>query len=245
MLTGQVFCLLSETADKQQAEQVVRAVDWYLNCPSRGGVCLNTDFHEVRLDMGRMFGFAYGNKENGAVFCHMAVMYAYALYARNFPQEGWRVLELLFAQSQDFSKSRILPGVPEYFDGRGRGMYPYLTGAASWMWLTVQTQMFGVRGEEGNLVLEPKLLAEQFGEEGVAEIFCHSAGCNLHVRYENPLRLEPWDYQIGKVKCGARDITGSEGKVIISRRDICMENLEISVELIPRRFERGTFELLL
>ena len=235
MLTGQVFCLLSETADKQQAEQVIRAVDWYLNCPDRGGVCLNTDFHEVRLDLGRMFGFAYGNKENGAVFCHMAVMYAYALYARNFPQEGWHVLEQLFAQSQNFSKSRILPGVPEYFDGRGRGMYPYLTGAASWMWLTVQTQMFGIRGEEGNLVLEPKLLAEQFGEEGVAEIFCHSAGHDLHVRYENPLRLEPWAYQIGKVKCGEMDIAGDGGKVIISRRDICMENPEISVELIPRR----------
>ena len=34
--------------------------------------------------MGRMFGFAYGEKENGAVFSHMAVMYANALYQRGF-----------------------------------------------------------------------------------------------------------------------------------------------------------------
>ena len=31
-----------------------------------------------------MFGFAYGEKENGAVFSHMTVMFAYALYQRGF-----------------------------------------------------------------------------------------------------------------------------------------------------------------
>ncbi|MCM1027521.1 MAG: cellobiose phosphorylase [Roseburia sp.] len=233
MLTGQAFCLLSGTADERQAEQIVRAVNRYLYRPDRGGVCLNTDFHEVRLDLGRMFGFAYGSKENGAVFCHMAVMYAYALYARSFPEEGWRVLEQLFAQAGDFPKSRVLPGVPEYFDERGRGMYPYLTGAASWMWLTVQTQMFGVRGEEGNLVLESKLLAEQFNGEGWAEISCHSAGCQLRVRYENPLRLEPSAYKIGKVTCGGREIPGSGKKVVLPRGELGGGEVEITAELIP------------
>ena len=72
----------------------------------------------MKFDMGRMFGFAYGNKENGAVFCHMAVMYAYALYSRGLAREGWRVLEKLYRQSTDFPRSLILPGIPEYFDGR-------------------------------------------------------------------------------------------------------------------------------
>lgn len=111
--------------------------------------------------MGRMFGFAYVNKENGAVFCHMAVMYAYALYTRGFAAEGWRVLELLYRQSADFARSELLPGIPEYFDDRGRGMYPYLTGAGSWLLLTLQTQAFGVRGLHGDLLLEPKLTAVQ------------------------------------------------------------------------------------
>ena len=82
-----------------------------------------------------MFGFAYGSKENGAVFCHMAVMYAYALLKRGFRDEALRVITALIRQSLDFDKARIYPGIPEYFDINGRGMYPYLTGAASWMLL--------------------------------------------------------------------------------------------------------------
>ena len=39
-----------------------------------------------------MFGFAYGEKENGAVFSHMAVMYANALYRRGFAREGNKAL---------------------------------------------------------------------------------------------------------------------------------------------------------
>lgn len=39
-----------------------------------------------------MFGFAYGEKENGAVFSHMAVMFANALYKRGFVKEGHRAL---------------------------------------------------------------------------------------------------------------------------------------------------------
>ena len=40
-----------------------------------------------------MFGFAYGEKENGAVFSHMAVMYANALYKQGFIKEGYKVLK--------------------------------------------------------------------------------------------------------------------------------------------------------
>ena len=122
MLTGQVFSILSGTASAEQVREIVRAADRYLCHPARGGYCLNTDFGEVKLDMGRMFGFSYGSKENGAVFSHMAVMYAYALYARGFALEGWRVLENLFRQSSDFARSELLPGIPEYFDLQGIGM---------------------------------------------------------------------------------------------------------------------------
>lgn len=59
MLTGQVFTMLSGTASDDRARELIRAVDWYLFQPQRGGYCLNTDFGEVKLDMGRMFGFAY------------------------------------------------------------------------------------------------------------------------------------------------------------------------------------------
>ena len=72
------------------------------------------------MNLGRMFGFAYGHKENGAVFCHMAVMYAYALYSRGFVNEGYRVLDTLKKSSMDFERSGIYPSIPEYFTPNGR-----------------------------------------------------------------------------------------------------------------------------
>lgn len=233
MLTGQVFCLLSKTADQEMAREIVRAADRYLFDGSRGGYCLNTDFNEVKLDMGRMFGFAYGTKENGAVFCHMAVMYAYALYSRGFAKEGWRVLEALYRQSGDFAVSRILPGIPEYFDERGRGMYPYLTGAGSWWLLTLQTQAFGVRGRAGDLVLAPKLTSGQFDSDGIAEIACASAGHSLRVRYENPSRLDWGEYQIGKAVCGDKSWQGGD-EVVIPAGELPDGPLELTVTLVPR-----------
>lgn len=197
MLTGQVFTLLSGTADDSQAQKIIAAADHYLCDARRGGYCLNTNFHEVKLDMGRMFGFAYGTKENGAVFCHMSVMYAYALFSRGFAREGWKVLQHLYEQCADFENSRILPGIPEYFDERGQGMYPYLTGSGSWLLLTIQTQLFGIRGENGDLKLEPKLQPCHFDENGTSVIHCTSAGRELTVRYHNPNKLE--NYRIGTV----------------------------------------------
>ncbi|MCM1055720.1 MAG: hypothetical protein NC394_09410 [Bacteroides sp.] len=220
MLTGQVFTILSGAADDEKLHEIVRAADWCLDDPTRGGYCLNTNFDEVKLDMGRMFGFAYGNKENGAVFSHMAVMYAYALYSRGLAHEGWRVLERLFRQSADLAHSRILPGIPEYFDKRGQGMYPYLTGAASWLLLTLQTQVFGVCGRLGDLIISPKLTLEQFDKAGAAEIECTAVGRKINVRYVNPRSLDWGEYTIDKVTCGNKAWTGEGGAAVIPKEEL-------------------------
>jgi len=220
MLTGQVFTLLSKTATKDQENAVMHAVEKYLFDPARGGIFLNTDFHEVKMDMGRMFGFAYGTKENGAVFSHMAVMYAYALYSCGHAREGWRVLKTLYQQCTSFSVSRILPGIPEYFDLEGRGMYPYLTGAASWFLMTMRTQVFGVHGEEGNLIIEPKLTAEQFDKNKEAEMQCRFRGRNLKILYRNSGMLEFGSYCLKEAEINGRRIPCKDGRIIIPSADL-------------------------
>lgn len=241
MLTGQVFSLLSGVADEARARQIIRAVDWYLCAPNRGGYCLNTDFQETKLDMGRMFGFTYGHKENGAVFCHMAVMYAYALYERGFAAEGWRVLELLYQQADDFGRSRSLPGIPEYFDDRGIGMYPWLTGSGSWLMLTMQTQVFGVHGSGGNLCLEPKLTLPQFSAAGNAEIACAFMGSPIRVRYENPQKLGWRQYQIGSARIQEKQFSCDGMRLIIPREELAQDSGEllITVRLVPKKRDTG------
>ncbi|MGN0427746.1 MAG: GH36-type glycosyl hydrolase domain-containing protein [Agathobacter sp.] len=196
MLTSQVFSIMSGTASDEQIEKIICAADRYLYRSEAGGYCLNTDFHEVKTDLGRMFGFAYGHKENGAVFCHMAVMYANALYTRNKSAAGYQVLKTLFTHCNDFERSHIYPGIPEYIDARGRGLYHYLTGAASWLLLTVITQMFGIRGNKGDLDFYPQLLAEQFDAQGEAAISFVFAERKLRICYVNKSRKEAGEYDI-------------------------------------------------
>ena len=188
MLTGQVFAIMSGTATDAQVEAISHSADRCLYKKEAGGYRLNTDFHELKPDMGRMFGFAYGEKENGAVFSHMTVMYANALYRRGFVREGYRVLQSLAETAMDFSVSKIFPGIPEYFNADGRGMYHYLTGAASWYMLTVVT------GEGGYLVVEPKLVREQFDGTGEAAIDFSFAGKGFRVVIVNRLGKDFGEY---------------------------------------------------
>lgn len=235
-LTGQVFTLMCGIASEAQSRQIAAAADKHLYDPSLRGYRLNTDFGEVRLNLGRAFGFAYGHKENGAMFSHMAVMYANALYQRGLVAEGWRVLQGIYEQSQDFAVSRMYPGIPEYFSQRGRGMYPYLTGSASWYLLTMLTEVYGVRGALGDLVLAPKLLASQFGADGNASVHTLFAGKKAHITYQNALGLEYGQYKIGAVKGNGQEIAVETlpGGVKIARATLASmpEQVEILAALV-------------
>lgn len=194
MLTGQVFAVMGGTATPEQIRSIVKSADRYLYDEKIGGYRLNTDFHELKADLGRMFGFAYGEKENGAVFSNMAVMYANALYRRGFAAQGYRVLRALADTALRFETSKIYPGIPEYFNNAGRGMYHYLTGAASWYMLTLVTESFGVRGRAGDLEISPALVREQFDESGAAGLRLCFAGKKFDITIRNPGKLECGEY---------------------------------------------------
>lgn len=218
MLTGQVFAIMSDVAEDEHIRRIVKSADHYLYQKEAGGYRLNTDFKELKFDLGRMFGFAYGEKENGAVFSHMTVMYANALYRRGFVKEGWKALKTLADTALNFSVSHIYPGIPEYFRADGRGMYSYLTGAASWLMLTMITEVFGVRGEAGNLVLYPKLLAEQFDQEGIASVSVPFAEKRLKVIYKNPQHKDFGSYIIQAAACDNTALSVTEDSFILLSR---------------------------
>lgn len=218
-LTGQVFPLMGNVAADEQVDAALAAAGRHLWDAQVGGYRLNTNFGEVKLDgstalttsLGRAFGFAFGHKENGAMFSHMAVMFANALYRRARPRAGWRVLETIYRQSRDFPVSRMYPGIPEYFDARGRGLYPWLTGSASWYVLTLVQWVYGVRGERGDLRLAPQLLPEQFNRARVAEVVTRFAGRRLRVRYHNPRALPPDEYRVQTVRLNGQPVPHRDG----------------------------------
>jgi cellobiose phosphorylase len=111
--------------------------------------------------------------------------------------EGFEVMNDVYsiATNQDVAKN--FPGIPSFFDAENRGAYAYLTGSSSWYLLTLTTQMFGIRGEEGNLAICPKLMAKQFDVNGKTSISLYFQNKRLHIEYQNPELFDYNEYSIG------------------------------------------------
>ncbi len=218
-LTGQTFPIMSGIADTEQIKTLFNNMRKYLKDDALGGFHLNTDFKEEQPNLGRAFSFVYGDKENGAFFNHMAVMLAYALYKQGFVNEGCEVINSIYKMAVDTQRSKIYPCLPEYFNAEGRGMYGYLTGSASWFILTLLTQVFGIRGQYGDLIIEPKLTAEQFKAQNTIGITTYFADKLIEVRFVNPTKKNFGNYLISKVSFN--------GKIIA-------ENLKQPRFLLPR-----------
>ncbi|MDD5065471.1 MAG: cellobiose phosphorylase [bacterium] len=205
-LTGQVFPIMFGIADKSQTERSFKAVMKYLWDKELNGLRLNTDFKDIQLNLGRAFSFAYGHKENGAFFSHMNVMMANALYHQDFIREGNMILSSIYRMWKNFNASRIYPGLPEYFNLKGRGYYHYLTGSASWYIFTMLTLVYGIRGELGDLILSPRLVREQFNKKGEAFGETVFAGKRIRVIYKNSALRDFPRYRIKKININGKDI---------------------------------------
>ena len=228
ILTSQVFPILSGIAKDAQIDKILKNCQKYLWDKKLKGYHLNSDFKEEQHNLGRAFSFVYGDKENGAFFNHMIIMFAYALYKRRFVSAGWRVLSSIYNLAMDTQKSKIYPGLPEYFNLEGRGMYAYLTGSASWFVLTMLNEVFGLKGKDGDLLIEPKLTPEQFKYSSHITINRTFAGRNLEVKFCNPKKLGYGKYRIISAKLNSRNLTLSGTQsVIIARKDI--------LNLMPKR----------
>lgn len=233
-LTAQVFPVMAGIATDEQIEKVITSVGRLLKDPKTGGVRLNTDFGGIQHSLGRAFSFAYGEKENGAVFSHMAVMYAFGLYQRRRPEAGRAVWSTLYRMATDAATTKIFPCVPEYFSAAGRGMYCYLTGSASWLIYLLLTQVFGVRGEGGDLVIDPQLTRDDFNADGTCTIRTHFAGRLLQITFVNSKLLRPDRYAVGRVEMGCEPLAfvpRTEGGIRVSRRALQMLSRDCETSL--------------
>jgi len=218
MLASQVFPIMGGVAEPEQITRMLKSIDRYLLDKKLKGFRLNTDFKEDLPVLGRAFSFIYGEKENGAVFNHMVVMFAYGLYKRGFINEGWRVLKSVYDMVGS-ARSKIYPCLPEYFNNEGRGMYSYLTGSASWFVLTLLTEVFGIKGNDGDLLIEPKLCPGQFAKTNVFSVTRIFAGRKLRVNFLRERGGYRGPCRIIKASLNGIDLTVKDPKTLaISRR---------------------------
>ena len=135
----------------------------------------------------------------------------------------------LYKQVMEINKSFVLPGIPEYFDGKGRGMYHYLTGSASWLILVVVEEMFGVNSLFGDYIFAPKLLKSQFDKEGKARITTLLNNKKVNITYVNKKHLEFDKYQIKEVYLNGEKCDAPVAKTYKLNKELIsnLENIEI------------------
>ncbi len=218
-LTGQVFALMKGTVDKALAKEISLSVDKFLLDEELKGYRLNTDFGDIYPELGRAFAFAFGEKENGAIFSHMVVMYANALFRQGLVKEAAKALLSLYKLAMDFEKSRSFPCLSEYYNNEGRGMYSYLTGSASWYILTIYRYVLGIASDLGDVVFEPRLSREFFQNGDTIEVDCLLLGKKMCIKIKNKDGLDWGQYVIRYVKIGGKRIPGGSGRVVISRKN--------------------------
>jgi cellobiose phosphorylase len=222
-LTGQTFAIMSGAATNQQVVRAYEASKAILKDPGTGGYRLTTPLGPNQWNFGRGFAVVYGEKETGGAFNHMIVMFLNGLYRRGFVREGYEVFSTIYRLANDTAKARIYPGIPEYINSEGQGKYHYLSGSASWLLMTMLTIIFGIRGEYGDLVLEPKLVLSQFGLEGKAKAFAYFRGHRVIVDYQNAELLDYGAYRIAAITVNNEPIAfrkDGEGKAVIAKEEV-------------------------
>ncbi len=116
-------------------------------------------------------------------------------------------------------------------------MYPYLTGSASWFLMTLLNEVFGIRGELGDLVLDPRLLTSHFDDEGKVTVQTNFAGKSLEISYHNINRLDFGDYRIGRLEVNhqALDLPEHDHSTIIPREQIEQwpPTTQLQIHLVP------------
>jgi cellobiose phosphorylase len=213
MLPSQTFPIFSGIADRKQIASIWKVIGKNLRFDKTWALRLNTDFKSLNLDLGRAFAFSYGDKENGSVFSHMNILTAYGLYKRGFIKEGFKIFHSLFQLAVN-DKSQTGPCLPEYFNSESKGLYPYLTGSASWLIYLFTEQILGIKFSLGELILEPKLVKDQFIHSKTIAFSTILNKNRFTLTYCNPHRKSWPDYNIERFFLNKTELDITKGKFI-------------------------------
>ena len=166
-LNPQSWAVLSGAADDEQRRRMIRAIEARLVTPY-GVAMLAPAYTKMREDVGRVTQKYPGSAENGSVYNHAAVFYAYALYTACEADRAFDVLRRMIPgpSEQDLAQRGQLPCfIPNYYRGAyaqfpqvaGRSSQLVHTGTVAWFYRCLIDGLFGVRGGVRGLSVSPCL----------------------------------------------------------------------------------------
>jgi cellobiose phosphorylase len=111
-------------------------------------------------------------------------------------------------------------------------MYTYLTGSASWFMLTLITQAFGARGQNGDLLIEPKFSSEQFKSVNKLSLTRVFVSRRLKITFFNPKRLGAGKYRVKRFRLNTEQIPVEEKAWVVISREVILSLPKDKLNLI-------------
>ncbi len=220
-LTSQVMPLMFDVADDDQVKKLYSAAKRFLGDLEKPGLKLCTPYPDIDMNIGRITGFVYGFKEHGSKWMQQNIMFMHGLFHRNQVDAGYEMFHDIFKLSNDSGVSKTFPGIPSFYEPDDRGSYMYLTGSSTWIFLSLVTQIFGVRGQAGKLLIHPKLSEWFFDQQQEAKIRLNFMKQRIQVCYNNPNNIPVGHYDIKSLTInGSVVFEGSAPSVMIDSEDL-------------------------
>jgi len=164
-LNPQSWGMLSGAADENQINKLITQINKQLMTPF-GVMMLAPSYTKMREDIGRITQKHPGVSENGSVYNHAAVFYAFSLYTKDKSDLAFKVLRKMLPNQKDLIQRGQLPiYIPNYYRGAyyqfpemaGRSSQLFNTGTVSWFYRCLVEGLCGLKGKNGNLVVNPQL----------------------------------------------------------------------------------------
>lgn len=168
-LNPQSWAMLAGTCNQEQRQSMLKAVEAQLETPY-GVALLAPAYTAMRDDVGRVTQKHPGSAENGSVYNHAAVFYIFCLFQQGEAERGYRLLRQMIPgpDLDDYQQRGQMPVyIPNYYRGAyhqfprtaGRSSQLFNTGTVGWVYRTLVEGLFGLRGEQGGLRIDPQLPA--------------------------------------------------------------------------------------
>ena len=164
-LNPQSWAILSGAASEQQIVAMNTAIKKQLQTPY-GVMMLAPSYTEMHEDIGRLTQKYPGVSENGSIYNHAAIFYAFSLYQQGQGDDAFRIISQMLPNQKDVEQRQQLPSfVPNYYRGAyfqmpemaGRSSQLFNTGTVAWLYRCVVEQLCGLKGIAGALHIDPKL----------------------------------------------------------------------------------------
>jgi len=164
-LNPQSWSMLSGAATPEQQKKMIKAISEQLMTP-HGVMMLAPSYTGMVEDIGRITQKHPGVSENGSVYNHAAIFYAYSLYQVNEYDLAFEVLNKIIPSSDNAAESgQLAVFVPNYYRGAyhqypeksGRSSQLFNTGTLAWLYRCLVEELCGLKGGNGVLHIAPKL----------------------------------------------------------------------------------------